>query len=156
MQEYEKNLLAAQGYAELGMYADALEELDGLPAILGDHPQVLEMRLLVLMQQKKWVEAFLASKQLCKAAPNAPIAYIHAAFCLHELGRTDEAKLTLINGPVSLRENPTFHYNLACYECVLGELESARVHLERSFTLDRKFREFAKSDPDLNPLKQGI
>ena len=156
MQEFEKNLLAAQGYAELGMYPDALAELDVLPEVLREHPQVLEMRLLVLMQQNQWKQAFVVSKNLCKAAPQSPIAYIHAAFCLHELGRTDEAKLTLINGPAALRKNPTYHYNLACYECVLGDLESARIHLERSFTLDKKFREFAKSDPDLKPLQEVL
>ena len=138
------------------MYSDALKELDALPEVLREHPQVLEMRLLVLMQQKDWKDAFAVSKDLCKAAPNAPIAYIHAAFCLHELGRTDEAKMTLLNGPISLRENPTYHYNLACYECVLGDLDSARSHLEQSFTLDKKFREFAKTDPDLKPLKKVL
>lgn len=154
MEEFEKNLLAIQGYAELGMYQDALAELDTLPDLLREHPQVLEMRLLVLMQQQAWRKALAVSKQLCRAAPQAPIAFIHAAFCLHELGRTDEAKLTLINGPDTLQQDPTFHYNLACYECVLGELESARLHLERSFFLDQKFREFAKTDPDLNPLRE--
>ena len=43
-------------------------------------------------------------------------------------------------------------YNLACYECVLGNLESAQAHLETSFALDKKFRSFAKTDPDLKLL----
>lgn len=153
MEEFEKNLLAAQGYAELGLHKEALEELDLLPTLLREHPQVLEMRLIILMQWEAWKEAFVVSQRLCKAAPKSPIAFIHAAFCLHELGRTDEAKFTLLNGPVALQDDPTFHYNLACYECVLGEVESARAHLERSFSIDRKFREFAKSDPDLKPLQ---
>jgi predicted Zn-dependent protease len=153
MQEFEKNLLAAQGYAELGMHKDALEELDALPEVLRENPQVLEMRLIILMQKETWREAFSVSKRLCKAAPQAPIAFIHAAFCLHELGRTDEAKFTLLNGPAALQEDPTFHYNLACYECVLGDIESARAHLDRCFSLDKKFREFARTDPDLYPLK---
>jgi hypothetical protein len=51
-----------------------------------------------------------------------------------------------------LHDEPTFHYNLACYECRLGHLDLARIHLEKSIELDKNFREFAKSDPDLAPL----
>jgi predicted Zn-dependent protease len=156
MNEIERELLAAQGYAELGMFQEALEELRKLPLSVKEDPEVLEMELLILMQLKAWKEALGVSKRLCRAAPEAPIAFIHAAFCLHELGRTDEAKMALLNGPHSLENDPTFHYNLACYECILGELESAKRHLNRSFSMDKKFREFAKTDPDLAPLRRAL
>lgn len=155
MKEIERELLAAQGYAELGMFPEALEELAQLPSYLREHPEVVETELLILMQQQAWKEAFLASQRLCQAAPDSPIAFIHAAFCLHELGRTDEAKLTLLNGPAALQNDPTFHYNMACYECILGDLEAARAHLNQSFSMDKKFRDFAKTDPDLAPLRKA-
>jgi len=58
----------------------------------------------------------------------------------------------LLGGPEALRAEPTFHYNLACYECVLGHLDLARMHLEKSIQLDTKYRDFARGDPDLAPL----
>jgi len=151
---HERTLLATQGYCELGMYDDALGELESLPAEYTSHPAVVELRTVVLMQARRWKLALTASRSLCRVAPDRTAGFIHAAFCLHELGRTNEARDTLLSGPERLRAEPTFHYNLACYECALGNLELARVHLEKSFELDKKFREFAKSDPDLAALRE--
>jgi len=51
-----------------------------------------------------------------------------------------------------LVNDATYHYNLACYECALGNLETARAYLKASLTMDKNLREYAKSDPDLKPL----
>ena len=61
----------------------------------------------------------------------------------------------LLQGPSTLHQEATYHYNLACYECALGQLALARAHLEKSFEIDKKFREFAKTDPDLKPLRSS-
>ncbi len=151
---HERTLLAAQGYCELGMYDESLAELDSLPAELSQHAMVVELRTITLMQAKRWKPALTASRSLCRVAPEKTSGFIHAAFCLHELGRTDEARDTLLSGPDLLHAEPTFHYNLACYECALGNLDLARLHLEKSIELDKKFKEFAKSDPDLAALRE--
>lgn len=151
---HERTLLAAQGYCELGMYDDSLAEIDSLPTEVTEQPPVVELRTVVLMQARRWKLALTASRSLCRLAPDKTSGFIHAAFCLHELGRTTEARDTLLSGPDLLHAEPTFHYNLACYECALGNLDLARMHLEKSFELDKKFREFAKSDPDLAALRE--
>ena len=127
----EKIVLAAQGYSELGMHDDALAELDSIPKKSRALPAVLETRVIVLMHAKRWAAALAASQKLCRVDPDYPNAFIHAAFCLHELGRTADARDTLLNGPTTLHKLPTFHYNLACYECRLGQLDLARAHLQR-------------------------
>ena len=76
--------------------------------------------------------------------------YIHGAFCLHELGRTAEAK-TSHRRSTCLAMEPTYHYNLG-YHAVLGNIEEAVRHLETSFRMDGKFREIAKYDPDLKEV----
>jgi len=151
---HERTLLAAQGYCELGMHDDALAELDSLPAELLRHASVVELRAVVLMQARRWKLALTASRSLCRVAPDKTSGFIHTAFCLHELGRTTEARDTLLSGPDVLHTEPTFHYNLACYECALGNLDLARMHLEKSFELDKKYKEYAKSDPDLAALRE--
>ena len=151
---HERILLAAQGFSELGMYDEALAEINSLPAELADHAAVVELRTVVLMQAKRWKAALTASRALCRVAPGKTIGFIHAAFCLHALGRTEEARDTLLAGPELLHTEPTFHYNLACYECTLGNLDLARLHLEKSFELNKEFREYAKSDPDLAALRE--
>ena len=97
---------------------------------------MLRMRLAVFMHSKRWNEALDVSYRLRAVAPELSFGYIHAAFCLHELGRTSEAKALLLGGPKALQSEPTFFYNLGCYDAVLGNLESARSYLQQSFRLD--------------------
>ena len=150
---HERTLLAAQGYCELGLFDDGLAELDTLPVKARDDIAAIELRLGILMQARRWKNAVTVSRQLCRAFPGKNIGYIHTAFCLHELGKTEEARSVLLAGPETLHTEPTYHYNLACYECHLGNVELARAHLDRSFQLDKKFRDFAKTDPDLEALR---
>jgi len=149
---HERTILAAQGYSELSMFDDALAELDSLPTTVAAHVVVVELRAMILMQARRWKPALEASRVLCVLRPDQTGGFIHAAFCLHEMGRTDEARQVLLGGPAALHAEPTFHYNLACYECVLGHLDLARMHLEKSIQLDKKYRDFARSDPDLAAL----
>lgn len=151
---HERTILAAQGYSELGMFDEAIAELDSLPETAAEHSTVIELRTVILMQAKRWKPALAAGRDLCRAEPEKTSGFIHTAFCLHELGRTAEARDVLLAGPDVLHSEPTFHYNLACYECALGHLDLARVHLEKSIELDKKMRDYALTDPDLAPLRE--
>ena len=153
LENHERTLLAAQGYSELGMVDDALAEIDTLPAEVAEHATVVEMRIHVLRQARRWKPALTASRVLCRVAPDKASGFIHTAFCLHELGRTAEARDTLLSGPPLLHAESVYHYNLACYECTLGNLDLARLHLEKSFELDKSLKEFSKTDPDLAGLR---
>ena len=149
-------LLAAQGYMELGLYPEAVTELDSLPQPLRDSEPVIALKIVALMSAKKWEEACGCCARMRAHCPESNAGFLHGAFCLHELGRTAEARELLLSGPDSLRKEPTFHYNLGCYAAVLGEREEALRHLERSFQLDAKFREIARRDPDLKSLREEL
>jgi predicted Zn-dependent protease len=151
---HERTILAAQGYSELGMFDDAIAELDSLPEETARNSTVIELRTVILMQAKRWKPALVASRELCDAEPAKTSGFIHTAFCLHELGRTAEARDVLLAGPHALHAEPTYHYNLACYECALGHLDLARMHLEKSIELDKKMRDYALTDPDLAALRE--
>ena len=152
----ERSLLAAQGYLELGMVEEALAELSSVePSFLHD-PELLEVRLHVLMQAHRWEEVITAAEALLRVQQDALPAYIHGAFALHELGRTAEARDLLLKGPSLLRKDPTFHYNIGCYEAVLGNKAAALQSLRESFAMDKTFRDFAKQDPDLLPLASDL
>jgi predicted Zn-dependent protease len=148
----ERSLLSAQGYIELEMPEEALRELDALPRQHQLREEVLQMRLFVVMRAKRWEQALSICARLRATDPEDTTGYIHGAFCLHEMGRTSEAKQLLLDGPGSLLSEPTYHYNLGCYDAVLGNLAEATHHLETSFQMDKKFREIAKLDPDLKAV----
>ena len=152
----ERILLAAQGYIELDMLDDALSELDLLPAGDQEVEEVLQLRLFILMRARRWEDAVGVCGRLRAAVPEGTTGYIHGAFCLHELGRTHDAKRLLLAGPKSLMREATFFYNLACYDAVLGNLDEAENSLRVSFQMDRKFREIAKHDPDLRAVSHRL
>jgi len=148
----ERILLAAQGYIELEMPAEALAELDRLPPEDRDREEVLQLRLFVMMRGRLWQPALEVCSRLRQLCPSSSTGFIHGAFCLHEMGRTAEAKSLLLQGPSSLAKEATFFYNLGCYDAVLGNLQEAAAALRTSFEMDKKFREIAKYDPDLKSV----
>jgi predicted Zn-dependent protease len=152
----ERAILAAQGYLELGMAAEALAELAALPDIEIRDPDIIELRLHILMQATRWADALSTAEELIRLNADAIPAYIHGAFALHELGRTEEARNLLLKGPSELRKDPTFHYNIGCYEAVLGNREAALSSLQASFALDETYRDFARRDPDLTLVREAL
>jgi Flp pilus assembly protein TadD len=152
----DRALLAAQGYLELGMVKEALAEISVIESAESCNPDLLELRLHILMQGERWYEALTVAEELLGLNPSALSAYIHGAFALHELGRTAEARDLLLKGPEILRKDPTYHYNIGCYEAVLGNRESAKQSLKRSFALDSTYRDFAKVDPDLQAIRDEL
>jgi tetratricopeptide (TPR) repeat protein len=144
---------AASGWLELGMPADALNEIQNLPEDqLGEKP-VLELRLAAEMALQKWMEAAETAKLLCMEAVDEPDFFLSAAFCLHELGETEQARKWLLRGPDVLSEMAVFHYNMACYLWTLGDKERAHNHLAKAFEMDESFRESARHDKDLAGIK---
>jgi len=132
---------------------EAIGELDELPLTAQLRGDVLEMRVIILMKACRWDEAVAACEKMCAVLPDSAIGFIHLAYCLHEMGRTQQAKEVLLEGPSSLSRDATYYYNMACYECVLGNVETARVYLETSLSIDGKLSAFAQVDPDLKALK---
>jgi tetratricopeptide (TPR) repeat protein len=49
--------------------------------------------------------------------------------------------------------SPLLYYNVACCECLGGDTEAALEHVTRAIELSPQFRDFAKSDSDLDPLR---
>lgn len=147
---------AAIGYTELGMHRESVAELDAIESRLQQHPEVLQVRLHHLMRRKKWSEALRISRVLCRVAPDCSMGFLHAGFCLHQLGKTAEAKSLLSRGPLALLKEPIYYYNMGCYEALLGNVTDAYEHLRISFRMDSNFRELAKQDPDLHVLHAVI
>ena len=156
MTEAERRISAAQGYLELGLVDEARRELKPLSASLSQRSDVIELHLLCLMAEQRWDEAVSFAENLIRSEPKEPGGYIHAAYCLHELGRTSEALQILIKGPKSLRTKSVFYYNAGCYNARLGQVEEALKLLQRSFEMDHSLRLLARKDPDLARLHSQL
>lgn len=151
--KFEWGLRSACGYAELGMSRESIAELNALPEEDQQRPEVLLLRLHHLMSRKSWRRALALSRKLCRIAPDCGAGYLHAGFCLNQLGKTAEARKILLKGPSALRREPIYYYNMGCYEALLGNPLDAQKHLQISFQMDESFRTIAKNDPDLKTVQ---
>lgn len=138
------------------MLAESLAELNAMPARLQRRPEVLQLRLHHFMRTKRWGPALRVSELLCRLAPNCGAGFLHAGFCLHQLGKTEDARRLLITGPIALLKEPIYYYNLGCYDALLGDFHAAKVNLKISFKMDASLRAIARKDPDLTALHATI
>jgi tetratricopeptide (TPR) repeat protein len=145
---------SAQGYFALGMRDEAWAELATVTDEYEESIEVRELTLCFLLSERRWREALDLSRRICDEMPEVDTGFIHAAFCLHEMGDTDTACATLRSGPKALSTNPLYHYNLGCYHAVLGDLGEAAIALRKAFKLDAKLAEMAKTDPDLVGIRE--
>ena len=140
---------AARGYLMLKMPKDALTELQHLPVAERESLDSLDLYLAAQMMDEDWNTAADTGLRLCKSKPRKGHYFLHAAFCLHEIGDTNQAKQTLLSGPKELLDAPLFHYNMACYLAALENFQQAQHYLAKAIQLDASLRETASTDPDL-------
>ncbi len=141
------------GYLELGMPDEAIRELDGMSSVKKKTERHAELLLAAQMMQQEWNQAVDTAKRLCNINEAECGYFIHAAFCMHEVGDTLGAMRHLLAGPRALMKEPLYHYNLACYHAVLDQFEPAQYSLSMAFELDENLREVAKKDKDLAGLE---
>ena len=152
LRDLQRKRREVQGYLELGLPEMAEEILDGVAPQRWGHPWVLDGRLALQMDRQDWEAAAATGLKGC-ACDHAELSFfIHTAFCLHELGRTESALALLESGPTALRGEPLFHYNVGCYLAQLGREGEAVPRLREAFRLDESLREFAKADRDLEAI----
>jgi|YelNatPaOPRAMG01_1025707.scaffolds.fasta_scaffold01245_16 Flp pilus assembly protein TadD len=148
------HLRAAQGWLELGDHLEATEELKKIALQYRFHPQVLLVRWEIYARQGQWELAHTIAHGLVALAPDNPVGWIHRAYALHQMRRTEEAWQALLPAARKFPQNPTIAYNLACYAAQLDRLEEAKAWLERALQLGdaAKIKALAIQDPDLKPL----
>ena len=116
------HLRAAEGWLELGNYTEANEELEQITPLMRAHPHVLAMRYEIYSQAKRWDYAVEIASTLVQQLPDNALHWINRSFALHELKRTREARDLLLPAAAKFPDGDAIRYNLACYECQLGNL----------------------------------
>jgi tetratricopeptide (TPR) repeat protein len=150
----QRFLDAAEGWLGLGNPIEANEELERITPQMRAHPEVLCVRWKIYAEAKKWEQAAEIAKIISETLPEVPFGFIHMAYALHELKRTKEALAVLLPVVDKFEGNRTIPYNLACYECQLGNLKQAREWLQKAIDLagDSDVKLWALEDLDLEPL----
>lgn len=144
---------AASGYTALGMYVDAWRELESLPPNLRGVEMVLAAKIEILQKFGKWKYARELAESLAKSFPANPRWWLAWSCSLRREDSVESARSILEKAMDVHPSVALIHYNLACYSCVLGEVERCQLLLEQAFLLDESLKIAALMDPDLRKLR---
>lgn len=145
-------LQSALGYLHLGLFEDATEELEALPAELKTSREVLAIRADIFSQAGSWESMREIASVLVRNWPDDAGHWISLAYATRRCRDIGEAESILLTASERHDDEPLIHFNLACYAAQTGKFEAARKSLARAIALDEKIRELAIDDPDLDPL----
>ncbi len=154
------HLSAAMGWLELGNLAEAGSELEQIVPPFRSHPHVLVTRYEICAKAGEWDAAAEIARTLTQLEPHRPGAWISLAYAVRRKpgGGIPEARAILVQARQAFPEEQIIAYNLACYECQLGDLTAARSWLAKARALGdaNRVKLMALEDPDLKPLWPGL
>jgi tetratricopeptide (TPR) repeat protein len=152
----QKFFEAACGYAQLGMYLDANEELEKVDPYKRAAPEILALRVAIYRGLKKWELMAAISKRLVAFQPNDVQWTVSLAYAIRRANSIQAAKEILLKAEPKFPKQAVIKYNLACYFCQLGDLETAKNYLKRAFEIAPSWRIAALDDKDLEPLWETL
>ena len=152
----QRHITAAQDYVELGIFLDANAELEEIDSDLRAAPEVLAVRLGVYTGLKKWELMQAVAKSLVNHDPDEVQWSISLAYATRRAESIDAAKVILLEGVERHPREPMLHYNLAFYECQLGDGEVAKGRLQHALKLEPRMRKMALEDEDLRPFWDSL
>ncbi len=146
----------ALGYIGLGMFREAAAELNAVGEAEQSLPEVRSVRVDLCVAAKLWTETVAVAGRLAREHPACENAWIGWAYALRELRRIPEARAVLLEAePHHAGTSAVLHYNLACYDSLLGDLSSARQRLATACRMDASFEATGEEDPDLHALREA-
>jgi Flp pilus assembly protein TadD len=149
-------LNAVLGWLELGNVKEARDELNRMGEREQNRADLLEVRWILDARQEDWPAALQTAERLLQVAPDNSSGWLHRAYAMRRVpqGSIEKAAEALRPAFEQFPEEPTIPYNLACYACVLGNLDDARKWFKEAMRrgVPKKIRAMGLSDSDLEPL----
>jgi Flp pilus assembly protein TadD len=150
------HLSAAAGWLELGDPAEAEAEMEQIATRFHAHPHVLVTRYEICAKAGEWKTAAEIAHTLTQLEPSRPGAWISLAYAVRRKpgGGIPQARAIPLQIRQAFPKEQIIAYNLACYECQLGDLNAAKSWLDEACALGdgNKIELMALEDPDLKPL----
>jgi tetratricopeptide (TPR) repeat protein len=149
MSEIQSHLRAAIGYLELGMYVEALDELESIQPEERNSSAVLGLRLEIYRAAKNWKMMEVVARELWKRHPDEPDYWTNFAWAVRRSDSIEAARDILLEAVERFPGDAMTHFNLGCYDCQLSDIEQAKTRVGKAIELDAKFKLLALDDPDL-------
>lgn len=145
-------LQRADGYLDLRMRSHARRELAAVSREYRDGFAFRHCRLRLAIDEKDWQASMHLAHALHGEAPDEPETWIELAYVARRTEGVDAARRILSRALCRFPSLAIIPFNLACYECQLGDIKQARLYLARAFELEPGYRRLALEDRDLEPL----
>ena len=154
--QLNRRLLAASGFTELGLFQEAVEELEALPAEVRETRVALVVWLELYQGWQKWAEAASVATRLAETEPQESNWQVALAYATRRSRGLAYARDILIDASQRFPNCAMIQFNLACYDAQLGRLDEARIKLRRAIQIDRQLVDLARTDPDLEPIRDEV
>jgi tetratricopeptide (TPR) repeat protein len=154
--EDQRHLTAAYGYMELGMPLEANAELERIDAYVRHVPEVLAVRVEIYRTLERWELMQTVARKLAECDPSSSKWVLALTFALRRSDSIAAARDVLMQALERFPAVAAIHYNLACLDCVLRNVDAAKERLQRAFELDATLRLQALEDRDLESLWSGL
>ena len=136
----------------LGMLLEANEELDQIDPFNRAAPEVLAVRIEIYRGLQKWDLMQELAKRLTDFQPDKVQWTIALAYATRRADSIQAAKEVLLNAEPRFPKEAAIKYNLACYFCQTGDVNTAKNYLKKAFETDLNRRMTALEDKDLKSL----
>jgi Flp pilus assembly protein TadD len=153
---WQRHVLAATGYYELGMFDEAELALEEIDAEDRARKEVLAARVDLYMATQKWSLVAEVARHLVDIEPENAAWWVNLAYATRRAESIDKAQALLLQARKLHPNNPIIAFNLSCYACVTGHIEQAKTHLKDAIALNSNIRGLALRDEDLQTLWRWI
>src|SRR6478752_41795 len=113
---------AAVGYAQLGMFLEANDQLENIDPFNRVAPEVLALRVDIYRGLRKWDLMREISQRLYESDPINIQWAVSYAYATRRTESVNAARDILINALPKFPREAIIHYNLACYDCQLKRM----------------------------------
>jgi Flp pilus assembly protein TadD len=154
------HLSAAMGWLGLGNWREARVELEKISPQNRRAPAVLLTEYDVSAAAKDWGHAADVADMMVDIIRDQPAVWLSLAYAVRRKpgGGIEQARAVLSKADQLFPDQAMIAYNLACYECQLGNLERARHRLDQAMSRGdtKEMKALALKDPDLEALWDEI
>jgi tetratricopeptide (TPR) repeat protein len=141
------------GYAELGLQEEVIERANRLLLAGQERIWALTYKGRSLQELERFADAIPVFEELRDRDEKADTAYFGLGWCYKRTGRLDLAIAALRDLLIHQPEHPLGLYNLACYLALDGQRDEPLSLLRRAVALDDDYLEHARTETDLDALR---
>ena len=143
-----------EGWLELGCPAHALEKMAGLLEAPGARPAALTLKVRALVELKRHAEALDSLDELAYFAHDVEWRLVTEAWCRRRLDDLPGA-IKCMRRLIEVDPRSAIgHFNLGCYLALGDQHEEALEQVTVACGMEERFREHARTEPDLDPLRE--